>query len=310
MSDEISADKVRLVPNDGWDPRLLICRCAPTVDSFIVLTARYVILIDTLLNPATATALLAIARPHLRDGRTLLVINTHADWDHCWGNQLFVGPEAVMPAPIIATARCAARFGAEMARKLGQLRAAEPGRFGQVRPIAPTVQFAERLVIDGGDLTLELFLAPGHTDDHIAISIPEIATLLAGDAAEYPFPFATTVASLPQLRATLQTLAALKSECALYCHASEGCGPGLLRENIAYFDMLEACCREAKARGITADSHSDEELERLVGWAFAAVIGDQEKVRILPEMYSHGHRVHVRLMLRWVQMTQNSNVLK
>ena len=28
-------DSVTLVPNAGWDPRILVCRCAPTVDAFI-----------------------------------------------------------------------------------------------------------------------------------------------------------------------------------------------------------------------------------------------------------------------------------
>jgi glyoxylase-like metal-dependent hydrolase (beta-lactamase superfamily II) len=304
MMGETGAEKVLLVPNGGCDPRLLICRCAPTVDSFIVLTTRYVILIDTLLNPATATELLAIAQPHLRDGRTLLVINTHADWDHCWGNQLFAGTDAVRPAPIVATARCAARFGEEMARKLGQLRTAEPERFGQVRPVAPTIQFAERLVIDGGDLTLKLFLAPGHTSDHIAIFIPEIATLLAGDAAEYPFPFATTVESLPQLRATLRKMAEMRPERALYCHASEEYGPALLQENLAYFDRLEAVCREATARGITVGDGDDGALERRVGWTFTEVIGDEQKAATQPEMYLRGHRTHLRLMMQWLQSNQ------
>lgn len=302
--DEIDTERVQLVPNRGWDPRLLICRCAPTVDSFIVLTTRYVILIDTLLNPATAAELLAIARPHLRNGRTLLVINTHADWDHCWGNQLFAGPEAVLPAPIVATARCAARFGEEMARKLVQLKAAEPERFGQVRPIAPTVQFAEHLLIDGGDLTLELFLTPGHTNDHIAVFIPQIATLLAGDAAEFPFPFVTTVKDLPQVRATLRTLVGRQPEHAFYCHAPETCGPALLQQNILYFDQLETVCREAAARDIPARKCADEELEDRVGWTFADVIGNAQTASTLPEMYRYGHRTHLRLMMQWVRSNQ------
>ena len=302
MSETIAkADKVVLVPNGGWDPRLLICRCAPTVDSFIVCTTRYVILIDTMLNPATAADLLAIAHPHVRDGRTLLVINTHADWDHCWGNQLFAVPEALMSAPIIATARCAARFGAEMDKKLTDLRTTEPERFGQVRPIAPTIQFEERLAIDGADLTLELFLAAGHTDDHVAIFIPQIGMLLAGDAAEEPFPFAYTAESLQELRATLQALAALRPQQAFYCHAPEASGPALLQQNIAYFDTLERHCRSALTRGVAVNNQDDEKLERLVGWLSEAAIGDAEQAQVLPEMYRIGHRRHVRLMMEYVQ---------
>src|SRR4051794_6452135 len=111
MSDASAArDRVELVPNAGWDPRILVCRCAPTVDAFIVVTARYVVLIDTLINPATARAMLTFARQHLTGGRSLLVVNTHADWDHCWGNQLFSSPAAEAPAPIIASRRCAEQF--------------------------------------------------------------------------------------------------------------------------------------------------------------------------------------------------------
>ncbi|CAA9589756.1 MAG: hypothetical protein AVDCRST_MAG18-4738 [uncultured Thermomicrobiales bacterium] len=298
---EAAVDSVRLLPNGGWDPRLLICRCAPTVDSFIVITARYVILIDTLINPATAEALLAIAKPHLRDARTLLVINTHADWDHCWGNQLFAGADAVAPAPILATARCAPRFGAEMAAKLAAQRDADPGRFDLVRPVAPTVLFDERLTIDGGDLTLELFPTPGHTDDHLAMYIPELALLLAGDAAEEPFPFATTVDALPPLRASLGAMMALQPREAFYCHAPERSGPVLLARNIAYFDALEWHCREALARGVASATEDGDELERYVGWRFQEAIGGDRQASVLPQMYHRGHQRHIRLMLDWVQ---------
>src|SRR5690242_14958747 len=86
-AEQAAPDDVRLVPNAGWEPRILVCRCGPLVDAFIVVTARYVVLVDTLINPRTARMQLALAREHLRAGRALLVVNTHADWDHCWGNQ-------------------------------------------------------------------------------------------------------------------------------------------------------------------------------------------------------------------------------
>src|SRR5262245_20868780 len=95
-------DGVRLIPNAGWDPRILVARCGTLVDVFVVVAERYVVLVDTLINPGTAAELLRIAEPHL-DGRRLLVVNTHAHWDHAWGNQLFCGLGARHPAPIVAT---------------------------------------------------------------------------------------------------------------------------------------------------------------------------------------------------------------
>src|SRR5205085_7958804 len=121
---QASADEVQLVANQGWDDRVLVCRCGTTVDSFIVASARYVVLVDTLINPQTAAALLGLARERLASGRQLLVVNTHADWDHCWGNQLFAGLAAAHPAPIIASRRCGERLRSAEARQvLDEMRA-------------------------------------------------------------------------------------------------------------------------------------------------------------------------------------------
>src|SRR4051794_2718399 len=242
-------DTVALVPNQGWDPRILVCRCGTLVDTFIVVSERYVVLIDTLINRRTAEALLEIAREHL-SGRQLLAVNTHADWDHAWGNHVFDGPSALVHAPIIASRRCAERLRSEAGRqKLAKLRAAEPGRFDDVVLTPPSVLFEQRLVIDGGDLTLELFATPGHKPDHIAVFIPEIRTLLPGDAAELPFPFVESAATMPAMRDSLARMAALDAETALYCHAPVDSGPGLLQHNIAYFDTIEQRCRSALAQG-------------------------------------------------------------
>src|SRR4051794_6073995 len=242
-------DTVALVPNQGWDARILVCRCGPLVDTFIVVSERYVVLIDTLINQRTAEALLEIAREHLI-GRQLLVVNTHADWDHAWGNHVFAGSSPMPPAPIIASRRCAERLRSEASqRKLAEMRASEPGRFDDVRLTPPSVLFEQRLVIDGGDLTLELFATPGHQPDHISVFIPDIRTLLPGDAAELPFPFVESAAALPAMRDSLTRMAALDAQTALYCHAPVTSGPGLLQQNMAYFDTIEQRCRAALARG-------------------------------------------------------------
>ncbi len=101
--------QVTLVPNQGWDPRILVCgyelvygAYALPMHVFIVVSERYVVLVDTLVNEATAQALLELARPHLH-GRGLLVVNTHADYDHAWGNQLFAAPTVWRRRPIIGT---------------------------------------------------------------------------------------------------------------------------------------------------------------------------------------------------------------
>jgi glyoxylase-like metal-dependent hydrolase (beta-lactamase superfamily II) len=290
-------DRVELVPNGGWDERLLVCRCGPLVNSFIVVTARYLVFVDTLINGATAAALLALAEPW-RVGRQPLALNTHADWDHAWGNHMFAGPEAPAQAPIIASRRCAERLRSpEAAERLAAMQAEEPGRFDDVRLTPPTLLFDERLAIDGGDLTLELFATPGHRADHISIFIPEIRALLAGDAAELPFPFVESAATLPELRASLARMAALEPQTALYCHAPVGAGPDLLRQNSAYFDQVEGRCRKAVARGVPARPPADADIEALVEFPFAEAVPPGHDAAALAGFYRPGHQATLRAML-------------
>jgi glyoxylase-like metal-dependent hydrolase (beta-lactamase superfamily II) len=289
-------DTVTLVPNAGWDPRILVCRCGTLVDTTIVVAERYVVLVDTMHNARMAGALLEIARPHL-ESRQLLVVNTHADWDHAWGNQLFVGDGAAHPAPVIGSRRCAERLrSAEARRKLEAMRAAQPGRFDDVRLVPPTITFDGALAIDGGDLTLELFATPGHQPDHIAVWIPQIRTLLAGDAAESPFPFVDSAATLPQLRDSLARMAALEPAAALYCHAPADAGPALLQANIAYFDEVERRCRLALADGPIALA-DDSDVEALAGFSFADAIPAGADARELAGFYRPAHHRALRATL-------------
>lgn len=294
-------DTLSVVGNQGWDGRIVVVRCGMLVDAFIVITERYVVLVDTLLNPATAAALLDIARPHLVNGRTLLVVNTHADWDHAWGNQVFAGPGALHPAPIIASRRCAARFYAgDEQQTLAHMQAEQPGRFDGVRLQAPTVLFEERLAIAGGDLTLELFATPGHTADHISIYIPEIRTLLAGDAAELPFPLVYAAADLPLIRNSLVWMQALRPEVALYCHAPVTAGAGVLHANSAYFDELEQRCQVALARHGGRLPDESEDVEEYVGFPFSAALPTDVDLQDQIDFYHEAHRRALRAMLEYI----------
>lgn len=293
---------LELVPNQGWDERILVCRNGDLVDTFIVVTARYVVLVDTVINPTTARHMVNYAQPYLTDGRQLLVVNTHADYDHAWGNQLFAGPQAEFPAPIIATRLCAEQFqDPEVLTHLQQRQAREPAIFNEVVLTPPTLLFEERLRIDGGELTLELFVTPGHTPDHLAIYIPEIATLLAADGGELPFPLARTVDGLPTLRQSLARMAALNPKTVLYCHAPVTIGPQLLRDNLAYFDALEAHCRRALAQGVPADPPADADVAALVDFPFEQAVQAGEYADFLNDHHrTVWHPQQIRMMLRYL----------
>jgi glyoxylase-like metal-dependent hydrolase (beta-lactamase superfamily II) len=290
------ADTLTLVPNEGWDSRILICRCGPLVDVFTVVTERYLILVDTLFGPRLAGELYAMVQPYLGQ-RQLIVVNSHADWDHAWGNQFFAGATKQVPAPIIGRRHCAERLlSAEADTSLQNMLAKQPERFAGTLLVPPDICFDQNLMIDGGDLTLELFATPGHQPDHCSIWIPEIRTLLAGDAAEAPFPFAQSAATLTAMRASIRAMAALDPETVLYCHAPTTAGPALLQANLHYFDTLEQHCRAALAAGAAIVPADGTDLEALIELPFEAALPFPTSEAAF---YRPGHLAHIRMMLEW-----------
>ncbi len=300
-------NELQLIQNEGWDERILVCRNGKLVDTFIVITERFVLLVDTVINPQTAAQMLDWARPYLVNGRQLLVINTHADYDHCWGNQLFAGETAVQPAPIIGSHLSPAKFQQPEAETyLAKMKELEPDIFGEVVFTPPTLHIDGKFVIAGGDLTLELLPTPGHTDDHYSLYLPEIKTTLAADAAELPYPVARTPDGLPQMRESLAKLAALPAETVLYCHAPVTAGRQLLLDNIAYFDAIETSCRRALSPALAAHQGDDAVLIAMVDCAYETAVPATPEWHAVHDYYkTTGHASQIRAMLQWLAHEQS-----
>ena len=210
-------------------------RAGEEVDTFVVSTTRFVVFIDTMSTPALMRQVTDKVRPDL-GGRPVLVINTHADWDHVYGNRLFA-PDGEQPALIIGRALTRERLRSPDAFERLKNQQAEDPRFAEVTLVPPDLTFKDTLTLDGGDLTLELVATPGHTPDHCSVWIPELGTLLAGDAAEFPFPSVRGGATLAQVRSSLQYLITFQARVVLPCHGGTT-GPELLSQNLAYFSLL------------------------------------------------------------------------
>jgi len=217
----------------GIDPRVDIFRVQDEVDVFVVRTERFVVLVDTTGTPGQCRQILdSIAADLAR--KPLIVVNTHADWDHVWGNSAVVDR-----GPIIAHEAAVTRLRAAEASQTLQTKRAGSARFHEVELVEPTVTFRDSLEIHGGDLTLRLLHTPGHTDDHVAVWIPELRLCLAGDAAEDPIPEVTdpTPDNFRSLRESLRKLHDLAPAHVLPSHG-ETSSPDLLSRNLAYFDTV------------------------------------------------------------------------
>jgi glyoxylase-like metal-dependent hydrolase (beta-lactamase superfamily II) len=286
------------VPNNGWDQRLRLFRAGNEVDTSVLVTARYVLIIDTMATPELAQGILEATLPSLAD-RQLLVINTHADYDHCWGNAIFAGPDATYPAPIIAHEQAYRRLRSDEARESLARRQQTGARFANVSLVTPTITFTNGLRIDGGDLTLELIPTPGHSKDHIAVWIPELRLLLAGDAAEHPFPLVEEAETLLSLRRSLEQMAALNAATVIPCHGGTT-DPTLLTRNIAYFDGVERHVRGALASGqVPLDWREREDIAEVVGLPYGQALKEVEADPAYGEdaLYRTFHQAAVRATL-------------
>lgn len=291
----IDPDAVRRVPNSGWDERVTAYRCGGTVDSFAVRTERYLAIVDTLVSQASMRAVMDDLASSIPP-RRLLVLNTHGDWDHVWGNGLFSGPTARYPAPIVGSSHALARMrSAEAGALLSRSQEQHPGRYSSASWEPPTVSFSGDGQIDGGDLRLELLATPGHTPDHLSVWIPELRLLLAGDASEAPLPWVSTAEALPALRASLHRLAALNARTVLYCHAPGMVSSRIIERNIAYFDELEARCRAAVAM--------DEDPVSTGSWSLEKAVPDLMPDTAQVAFYREAHAAAIRVMAEWVELS-------
>jgi cyclase len=146
------------------------------------------LLVDTLFDLRLTAEMLAAMEPHTAGAPIATLVNTHANGDHCYGNQLVSGAEIVAST---ATAEEMAEVTPEL---LGGLTAA-PGEVGDLfRAVfgpfdftgitlkGPTRTFDGRLDLDVGGRPVELIeVGPAHTRGDVLVHSPSDRTVFTGD---------------------------------------------------------------------------------------------------------------------------------
>jgi glyoxylase-like metal-dependent hydrolase (beta-lactamase superfamily II) len=223
--------KLELLPNGGWDSRIEVVQVGDLVRSHLIYTENFTVVYDTLLGPLSGAYL---AQRAAERGKPILVIDSHSDWDHYWGNQCFT-------APILGLQQTAERILGDFGRAELEKKGKEHASYGAVQLVAPTVRLQGETVLHGGDLTLQLLHTPGHRPDHLAVYIPEIRTLLPGDAVETPFALldeSDPKSDLVQMEATLARFLSLDVDWTLCNHAPPQAGKDLVRSNLHFYQEL------------------------------------------------------------------------
>jgi cyclase len=149
------------------------------------------LLVDTLFDLRLTREMLdAMRRATPAAAAIDVVVNTHANGDHCWGNQL------VRDAEIVGSRRCAEEMAELPPSLLADVMAAPPdgptgdllrrmfGRFefGDIEVVPPTTTFDGELTLTVGDTEVRLVeVGPAHTRGDVIAHVPGRGVVFTGD---------------------------------------------------------------------------------------------------------------------------------
>jgi glyoxylase-like metal-dependent hydrolase (beta-lactamase superfamily II) len=207
------------------------------------------------------------------------LVNTHANGDHCYGNQLVGG------ARIIASERTAAEMVelppaamaalVEQAPQMGDLGAFFLNCFGAfdfrgIELTLPKQTFSGELTVAVGDRKLELIeVGPAHTRGDTLVHAPRERVLFSGDilfSAAHPIAWAGPVSNWI---AACERILAMDPELIVPGHGPLAT-PDSVRELKAYFEYLYEQARRCRAEGMTAlEAARTIALDRWADWGEA-----------------------------------------
>lgn len=147
------------------------------------------LVVDTLSTPAQA-ARLRRALAELDPGR-LILVNTHAHFDHCFGNATLAGPDTEIWAHEATRRRLSSHPGRVVAQAAARHAGDDPelADLATVRLLPPNRAVYELTVLDLGGRRVELrYAGRGHSDGDLAVHVPDAGVLVLGDLLEVGAP--------------------------------------------------------------------------------------------------------------------------
>jgi glyoxylase-like metal-dependent hydrolase (beta-lactamase superfamily II) len=283
-----------LQPDGGWG----------WSNAGLIVDGESTLLVDTLYDLAlTEQMLQTMRRAVSAAARIDTLVNTHANGDHCYGNQLVGG------ARIVASERTATEMSElppaamaallEQAPAMGELGAFFLECFGAfdfagIELALPQQTFSGALSLHVGELELELIeVGPAHTRGDTLVHVPARRVLFSGDilfSGAHPIAWAGPVSNWI---AACDRILAMDVEVIVPGHGPLA-GPAAVSELKAYFEYLYEQARACHAEGMTAlEAARAISLERWVDWRererlvvnianiYAELDGDQEPMNPL-----------------------------
>ncbi len=243
----------------------------------IITDGQASLLVDTLFDLKLTQEMLDTMRRSIPAAAHIgSVVNTHADGDHCFGNQL------VADALIIASVRTvqemmgqpSPRTMAEWVKNapagsIGEFirRALGPFEFDQITLTLPKQTFEGRLTINVGEKAVELIeVGPAHTRGDTLVSIPGDRTIFTGDILfiqSHPIVWAGPISNW--IRAC-DLILNLDVETIVPGHGPITDKSGVV-EVKGYFEYIYEAARRCYEAGMPAfDAARKIALDRYAGW--------------------------------------------
>jgi cyclase len=246
----------------------------------LIVDGESTLLVDTLYDLALTEQMLRAMRDAVpAAARIDTLVNTHANGDHCYGNQLVSG------ARIVASERTAAEMPElppaamaaliEQAPQMGEVGAFFLDCFAAfdfrgIELVLPQETFTGELEMTVGGLALQLIeVGPAHTRGDTLVHVPSEHVLFSGDilfSGAHPIAWAGPVSNWI---AACERILAMDVEVIVPGHGPVA-GPAAVRELKAYFEYLYGEARARHAEGMTAlQAARSMSLERWADWGEA-----------------------------------------
>lgn len=190
------------------------------ISVYLIAGDKRVFLCDTHLGPLSMEYVKAYIARHW-PGKEVVIFNSHADWDHVWGNCAF--PAAL----IIGHETCRARLA-----EIGEFELEQWADYhqGRIELVLPNVTFSDKMTFVEEDV--EFIYAPGHTVDSALCFDRRDSVLFAGDLIEYPIPYLDSY-DLETYLKTLKYIEHLPAEVTIAAHSGV-VDAALIAGNFAY----------------------------------------------------------------------------
>lgn len=226
------------------------------VTAGVIVGPKWSVLIDTLALPEESNEIRDFVERHLQT-KIRYIINTHYHADHTWGNCFF--PDAT----IIAHTRCRELL---IERGIPALKDAKKRNLtlSQVEIALPNMTLDDgRMSLQIGKKRLQIFPAPGHSEDGIAILIVDDRILFAGDSF-MPIPYLPD-GNIEEMCAFYESVREMTLE-----NIVQGHGEVILRgevapsidENLSYINAVRKAAKTALRRKSPMDYLASQDVEK------------------------------------------------